>query len=57
MLTKCDRCGRGIRYTRDPADDQPGVCAMCGEYLCADCAGEFDEYCCCERCQEEMNVK
>lgn len=40
-LIHCDRCGRGIRESRDPADNQPGVCAMCGEYLCAKCAGEF----------------
>lgn len=56
MLIHCDRCGKGIRYTRDPADEQPGVCEACGEYLCASCAGEFDEYGRCENCQKEERI-
>lgn len=54
---KCDRCGKRVIITNDPREESGGTCALCGEYLCAKCAGEFDEYCCCEQCQEEMKAR
>lgn len=49
---RCDRCGRPIRYSRDPADDSPGVCEARGEFLCADCFGEGDAKGRCEECRQ-----
>jgi len=42
-LIHCDRCGRGIHTSRDPADTPSGECPHCGEYLCGDCARDWYE--------------
>lgn len=41
----CDRCHRPI----DPASNW-GNCLSCGDDLCADCAGGFDEHGQCKLC-------
>jgi len=54
-LFHCAKCRRGIRYTRDPADTQPGVCEACGEMVCERCIDDDDEFRRCKECVKEGN--
>ena len=45
---KCDRCGKDITHE---INDKGGNCAYCWDNLCAACAGEWDGYGECEKCQ------
>ena len=44
---KCDRCGKDITHE---INDEGGNCNDCGDNLCADCAGEWDEWGHCGKC-------
>jgi DNA-directed RNA polymerase subunit RPC12/RpoP len=52
MSIICDRCGREMndRWENDDIAGDGGNCTNCGDNLCAECAGKWNEYGECERC-------
>jgi hypothetical protein len=53
----CDRCGREMNG-RWEIEGMPGVsgsCSYCGDNLCAECAGEWNEYGECRECQKKFS--
>jgi hypothetical protein len=50
----CNRCGKNISVE---FFDLGGNCACCGDDLCAECAGGWNEYGECKRCQEHKAHK
>ena len=54
IIIKCDRCGRRIAEEDwFPAGGDAGRCDKCGENLCGNCAGDWDDYVC-EQCAERL---
>jgi hypothetical protein len=50
----CDRCGKDIS---EEFYDLGGNCTYCGDNLCAECAGEWNDYGECEKCQQPAGDK
>jgi hypothetical protein len=49
----CDRCGKEW----DGIHDNGGNCTCCGDDLCAECAGEWNEDGECRKCQNDRKYK
>ena len=55
----CDRCGKEIYHSWyfGTREVEAGNCTRCGDNLCAECAGSWDEDGRCEKCQAEEGAE